>query len=140
MPGAVPPPKQKRSFPWTQAATLPVPKPARTFPRRRGQDPFADIVAGVQNLIQNIGKGTSRVPLSLDTSVRSHMPMTLRCRVARSGPKYDLVLSSGFLAFAAHSGFLKAVEEVSVDICYIAEAQNYALVSYNLYCGSPRFL
>lgn len=57
LPSTVPPPKQRRSFPWTQAATLPVPKPARTFPRRRGQGPFADIVAGVQNLIQDIGKG-----------------------------------------------------------------------------------
>ena len=27
--------------------------------------------------------------------------------------RYDLVLSSGFLAFANHSGFLQAVEEVS---------------------------
>ena len=48
--------------------------------------------------------------------------MTISCTIRRaseiaydlalSGPKVDLVLSSGFLAFAAHSGFLKAVEEV----------------------------
>ena len=32
-----------------------------------------------------------------------------------AGPKYDIVLSSGFLAFASHSGFLKAVEEVNIS-------------------------
>jgi hypothetical protein len=29
-----------------------------------------------------------------------------------AGVKFDVVLSSGFLAFAHHSGFLQAVEEV----------------------------
>lgn len=112
----VPPPKQKRSFPWTQAI-LPVPKPARTFPRRRGQgDPFGDIVAGVQNMIQNISQGASSVRFRMTTlcSAVTLALLTLRSTVSLSGPKYDLVLSSGFLAFAAHSGFLKAVEEVSV--------------------------
>ena len=74
LPGTVPPPKQRRLLPWTQAATLPVPKPARTFPRRRGQDPFADIVAGLQNLIQNIGKGAHLHP----------NPMTICCSVGRA--------------------------------------------------------
>ena len=74
LPGTVPPPKQRRLLPWTQAATLPVPKPARSFPRRRGQDPFADIVAGVQNLIQNIGKGAHPNP----------DPMTICCTVVRA--------------------------------------------------------
>ncbi|DBA83715.1 TPA: hypothetical protein ACH3X1_006252 [Trebouxia sp. C0004] len=94
LPGALLPPKQKRSFPWSSPA-LPVPKPARAVPRRRGQDPFADIIAGVQEVIQNIG----------------------------GGPKYDLVLSSGFLAFASHSGFLKAVEEVAAELARVAPIQ-----------------
>ncbi|KAL3138940.1 hypothetical protein ABBQ32_005753 [Trebouxia sp. C0010 RCD-2024] len=106
LPSTVPPPKQKRSFPWTQAA-LPVPKPARTFSRRRGQgDPFGDIVAGVQNMIQNISQG----------------------------PKYDLVLSSGFLAFAAHSGFLKAVEESKVPVASIVGTSSGA-ISGSLYAA-----
>ena len=63
LPGAIVPPKQRRLLPWTQAA-LPVPRPARALPRRRGQDPFADIVAGVQDLIQNIGKGASQSGLN----------------------------------------------------------------------------
>ena len=56
LPSALPPPKQKRSFPWS-SPVLPVPKPARAIPRRRGQDPFADIVAGVQEVIRNISRG-----------------------------------------------------------------------------------
>lgn len=105
LPSALPPPKQKRSFPWS-APVLPVPKPARAVPRRRGQDPFADIVAGVQDLIQNIGKG----------------------------PKYDLVLSSGFLAFASHSGFLKAVEESKVPVASIVGTSSGA-ISGSLYAA-----
>jgi hypothetical protein len=33
-----------------------------------------------------------------------------------AGESHDVVLSSGFLAFAQHSGFLQAVEEVSLDV------------------------
>ncbi|DBA83714.1 TPA: hypothetical protein ACH3X1_006252 [Trebouxia sp. C0004] len=105
LPGALLPPKQKRSFPWSSPA-LPVPKPARAVPRRRGQDPFADIIAGVQEVIQNIG----------------------------GGPKYDLVLSSGFLAFASHSGFLKAVEESKVPVASIVGTSSGA-ISGSLYAA-----
>ena len=115
LPGALPPPKQKRSFPWSPPA-LPVPKPARAVPRRRGQDPFADIVAGVQDMIQNIGKGIPRLQSSCSSStfnVQSSVAHQLSV-FSIAGPKYDLVLSSGFLAFASHSGFLKAVEEVTL--------------------------
>ena len=83
LPGTVPPPKQRRLLPWTQAATLPVPKPARAFPRRRGQDPFADIVAGVQNLIQNIGKGAhlNHDPMTaIGTAIRAHVVLWFACR------------------------------------------------------------
>lgn len=34
-------------------------------------------------------------------------------RVQQQAPSHDVVLSSGFLAFAQHAGFLQAVEEVS---------------------------
>ena len=113
LPGAVPPPKHRRLLPWTQAA-LPVPKPARALPRRRGQDPFADIVAGVQDLIQNIGKGAYLVLSSIICNLACATDASRH--LAPSGPKFDLVLSSGFLAFAAHSGFLKAVEEVRATV------------------------
>jgi hypothetical protein len=33
-------------------------------------------------------------------------------RVQQQAPSHDVVLSSGFLAFAQHAGFLQAVEEV----------------------------
>ena len=83
LPGTVPPPKQRRLLPWAQAAAPPVPKPARSFPRRRGQDPFADIVAGVQNLIQNIGKGAHLNPDPLTiirTFVRARLTLHYACR------------------------------------------------------------
>lgn len=105
-PSALVSPNQKRQFPWSPVASLPVPKPARVVPRRRGQHPFADIVAGVQDLIQNIARG----------------------------PKYDLVLSSGFLAFASHSGFLKAVEEAKVPVASIVGTSSGA-ISGSLYAA-----
>lgn len=47
-----------------------------------------------------------------------------------SGAGYDIVLSSGFLAFAAHCGFLKAVEETGVPVAGIMGTSSGAL------CGS----
>lgn len=146
LPGAIPPPKQRRSFPWTQAI-LPVPKPARTFPRRRGQgDPFGDIVAGVHNMIQNISQGTCSLALRNTASCLdvTHTPDSL-FYIAHAGPKYDLVLSSGFLAFAAHSGFLKAVEEVSVQtlVCWARKIKHESLTIYTVAvqgsCGQHRW-
>ena len=42
----------------------------------------------------------------------SHAPQQNPPPQTTAGEQYDLVLSSGFLAFANHSGFLQAVEEV----------------------------
>lgn len=41
------------------------------------------------------------------------------------------MLSSGFLAFAAHSGFLKAIEEVSIETCHVFELRIHVLISCN---------
>lgn len=42
-----------------------------------------------------------------------------------AGARVDLVLSSGFLAFASHSGFLQAVQQVC-DATYILKHAKYA--------------
>ena len=47
---------------------------------------------------------------------------------------YDLVLSSGFLAFAAHSGFLEAVTEAALPIHSVMGTSSGAL-SGSLFCA-----
>lgn len=110
LPATIPPPiRQKQNFLGWRSPALPIPKPARSLARRRGVHPFADIAAGFGDLISSISRGEhiTRTVIAISSLyARSHA-----C-VCVAGPKYDIVLSSGFLAFASHSGFLKAVEEV----------------------------
>ena len=47
------------------------------------------------------------------------MQPTLRIRHAEDETVVDVVLSSGFLSFANHAGFLKAVEEVRTPFTYL---------------------
>jgi len=49
----------------------------------------------------------------------------------------DLVLSSGFLAFAAHCGFLRAVEEVGIDVDGVCGTSSGALVGAMWAAGIP---
>jgi len=53
---------------------------------------------------------------------------------ARADNAYDLVLSSGFLAFASHSGFLKAVEAAGLHVSGVMGTSAGAL-SGSLYCA-----
>ncbi len=52
----------------------------------------------------------------------------------RADSAYDLVLSSGFLAFASHSGFLKAVEAAGLHVSGVMGTSAGAL-SGSLYCA-----
>uniref|UniRef100_A0A7S0WPM6 Patatin n=1 Tax=Chlamydomonas leiostraca TaxID=1034604 RepID=A0A7S0WPM6_9CHLO len=52
----------------------------------------------------------------------------------RSGEKVDLILSSGFLAFANHSGFLQAVEEAGLRVGGVMGTSAGALAG-SLYCA-----
>ncbi|KAL6757388.1 acyl transferase/acyl hydrolase/lysophospholipase [Haematococcus lacustris] len=69
-----------------------------------------------------------------------------RCRPCRAALRpstgsqpFDLVLSSGFLAFANHSGFLQAVEEAGLQVGGVMGTSAGALAG-SLYCAgySPR--
>jgi len=55
------------------------------------------------------------------------------------GKSYDLILSSGFLAFANHSGFLAAVEEAGMHVQGVMGTSAGALAG-SLYCAgyTPR--
>lgn len=55
------------------------------------------------------------------------------------GEAHDLVLSSGFLAFAGHSGFLQAVEDSGVKVAGVMGTSAGALAG-SLYCAgyTPR--
>ena len=44
------------------------------------------------------------------------------------GVTMDVILSSGFLAFASHLGFLKAIEEADVDVQGLCGTSSGALV------------
>lgn len=55
-------------------------------------------------------------------------------RVAQQGDQFDVVLSSGFLAFAHHSGFLQAVEEAGIHVCGVMGTSAGALAG-SLYCA-----
>jgi predicted acylesterase/phospholipase RssA len=59
--------------------------------------------------------------------------------VLAAGTKYDLVLSSGFLAFANHCGFLQAVDDVGLPVNGIMGTSAGALIG-SLYAAgwSPR--
>lgn len=59
-------------------------------------------------------------PVKLSPSVNSLRMRYGAAAAGRSaGDQYDVVLSSGFLAFANHSGFLQAVEEAGISIAGI---------------------
>jgi predicted acylesterase/phospholipase RssA len=51
-----------------------------------------------------------------------------------AGPKFDVVLSSGFLAFAPHSGFLQAVEDSGVSVGGVMGTSAGALAG-SLWCA-----
>ena len=51
--------------------------------------------------------------------------------------RWDLVLSSGFLAFARHVGFLRAVEEADVEVGAICGTSSGALVASLWAAGMP---
>lgn len=67
-------------------------------------------------------------------------PLRRQRRAAdRPGVKYDLVLSSGFLAFANHCGFLQAVEDVGLPVNGIMGTSAGALIGSMYAAGySPR--
>nr|MBA2319938.1 patatin-like phospholipase family protein [Deltaproteobacteria bacterium] len=50
---------------------------------------------------------------------------------------YDLVLSSGFLAFARHTGFLAAVEELGLPVDAVCGTSSGALVGALWTSGLP---
>jgi len=50
----------------------------------------------------------------------------------------DLVLSSGFLAFASHAGFLAAVEDAGVDVGGVCGTSSGALAGVGIAAGLPR--
>ena len=66
--------------------------------------------------------------------LKPYVPSTSFACPFLAGPKHDLVLSSGFLAFAAHSGFLKAVEEVGLAGPDVRDAQRSRKCSCLIVC------
>ena len=54
-----------------------------------------------------------------------------------SGPKVDLVLSSGFLAFARHAGFLRAVEEAGATVEALTGTSSGSVVGALWAAGMP---
>ena len=54
--------------------------------------------------------------------------------MVNEGP-VDLVLSSGFLAFARHLGFLTAIEESELDVSGVCGTSSGALVGAMWACG-----
>ena len=129
LPTAVPPPRNKQKFPW-QVAIVPVPKPARNVARRPGVHPFADMAAGFGDLISSISRGETGCSRLHRLRSAACTPVLTLSVVA--GPKFDIVLSSGFLAFASHSGFLKAVEEARISAgCFCIRKQHCSLCKYS---------
>ncbi|KAI8469843.1 MAG: acyl transferase/acyl hydrolase/lysophospholipase [Monoraphidium minutum] len=61
--------------------------------------------------------GQSSAPRSRAVVCHTKLSPSLHSfRMPRQGESYDVVLSSGFLAFANHSGFLQAVEEAGIHV------------------------
>lgn len=52
----------------------------------------------------------------------------VRCQTGSRGPAVDVVLSSGFLAFGSHCGFLQAVQDANLEITGIMGTSSGALV------------
>lgn len=72
-------------------------------------------------------------------SISARAAVRARSTGGKSKPKCDVVLSSGFLAFANHSGFLQAVEESGIPIGGIMGTSAGAFTG-SLYCAgySPK--
>ena len=68
----------------------------------------------------------------------------MRCAVAQAAglstaptpgvPGSDLVLSSGFMAFASHSGFLQGVQDAGLEVQGVCGTSSGALAG-SLYCA-----
>lgn len=73
------------------------------------------------------------------TRLKIAEPGNLTPNLIAGGEAHDLVLSSGFLAFAGHSGFLQAIEDAGVKVSGVMGTSAGALAG-SLYCAgyTPR--